>query len=56
MKAFRVTHVDRNHRRRRLVVLGGNRQQAVAWVEQLYGDAWYVSAIHLAVVLSQWPT
>ena len=45
---FRVTHFDMHHRRRRLVVRGaGNRQQAMAWIEQLYGDAWYISAIRL---------
>ena len=45
---FRVTNFDMHHRRRSLVVRGaGNRLQALAWVEQLYGDAWYVAAVRV---------
>lgn len=43
---FRITHVDQHHRRRRLIVRNvQNRVAALAWVEQLYGQAWYLAAI-----------
>ncbi|GKS83240.1 hypothetical protein AVMA1855_03830 [Acidovorax sp. SUPP1855] len=44
---FRVTHIDMHHRRRRLVVRNVcNRAAALAWVEQMYGQAWYLAAMH----------
>ena len=44
---FRVTHVDQHRRRRRLIVRNvHNRAAAMAWVEQLYGQAWYLAAMH----------
>ncbi|MFN7156118.1 MAG: hypothetical protein ACK4OE_20810 [Acidovorax sp.] len=45
MSCYRVTHIDVHHRRRRLRVPAVNRLHAVAWVEQLYGDAWYIAAV-----------
>lgn len=45
MACFRVTHIDVYHRRRRVRVTAVNRLGAVAWVEQLYGDAWYIAAV-----------
>lgn len=45
MSCYQVTHVDMHHRRRRMRVRALNRLGAVAWVEQLYGDAWYVAAV-----------
>lgn len=48
---FRVTHIDLHHRRRRLLVRNvHNRAAAVAWVEQLFGEAWYLAAMHEAGV------
>lgn len=45
---FRVTHIDIHHRRRRMNVRNvGSRAAAVAWVEQLFGDGWYVAAVHV---------
>lgn len=48
MTCYRVTHIDVHHRRRRMRVQALNRAGAVAWVEQLYGDAWYVAAVREA--------
>lgn len=45
MSCYRVTHIDVHHRRRRMRVQASNRAGAVAWVEQLYGDAWYIAAV-----------
>lgn len=45
MSCYRVTHIDVHHHRRRLRVQALNRLGALAWVEQLYGDAWYIAAV-----------
>lgn len=45
MSCYRVTHIDVHHRRRRMRVQALNRARAVAWVERLYGDAWYIAAV-----------
>ena len=45
MSCYRVTHVDAHHRRRRMRVRALSRLGAVAWAEQLYGDAWYIAAV-----------
>ena len=46
MRRYRGTHVDMQHRRRRMAVRNvANRLAAIAWVEQLYGMGWYVAAI-----------
>lgn len=45
MSCYRVTHIDVHHRRRRVRVQALNRVGAVARVEQLYGDAWYIAAV-----------
>lgn len=42
---FRVTHIDAQRCRRRMRVQAVNRDRAVAWVVQLYGDGWYVAAV-----------
>lgn len=48
MSCYRVTHVDMQHRRRRMAVRNvANRQAAIDRVEQLYGHGWYVCAIRL---------
>ncbi|MBS0501137.1 MAG: hypothetical protein JSR74_12540 [Proteobacteria bacterium] len=45
---FRVTHVDMHRRRRRMDVRNvPSRAAAVAWVEQLYGDGFYIAAIRI---------
>ena len=44
---YRVTHYGANHRRHRLLVRASTRALALAWVEQRYGDAWYLSAVVL---------
>lgn len=44
MSSYRITHIDIHRQRRRLHVQACNRQHAVAWVERLYGDAWYIAA------------
>lgn len=45
---FRITHVDVHHRRHRLFVRNVvNVAAAMAWAEQLYGEAIYMAAIHL---------
>jgi hypothetical protein len=45
MTCYRVTHIDAQRCRRRMRVQAADRAGAVAWVEQLYGDAWYVAAV-----------
>ncbi|MCZ8094666.1 MAG: hypothetical protein O9331_14400 [Acidovorax sp.] len=45
MSCYRVTHIDAQRCRRRMRVQAADRAGAVAWVEQLYGDAWYMAAV-----------
>ena len=42
---YRVRHVDGLRVRRLLMVSAPSRTVAQAFVEQLYGDAWYLSAV-----------
>ncbi|WP_192888334.1 hypothetical protein [Paracidovorax avenae] len=43
-----MTHIDINRRRRRMNVRNvSSRAAALAWVEQLFGDGWYVAAVHV---------
>lgn len=44
---FRVTHYDIHGRRRRLVVNAASNTQAMAWAEQLYGDARQIHVIRV---------
>ena len=45
--SFRVTHIDIHGRRRRLRLRAASSRHAMAWIEQLYGDAAYLAVIHL---------
>ena len=42
---YTVTHVDANHVRRRLLIGAPSRKLAESFALQLYGDAWYLSAV-----------
>ena len=42
---YTVTHVDAEGVRRRLLIGAPSRAMAWAFAEQLYGDAWFLSAI-----------
>lgn len=44
---FRVTHIDIHGRRRRLCLRAVSTRHAMAWLEQLYGDAAYMAVIRL---------
>lgn len=44
---FRVTHYDIHGRRRRIVVTASSNSMAMAWAEQLYGDARQLHAIRV---------
>nr|WP_186827431.1 hypothetical protein [Comamonas testosteroni] len=42
---YSITHVDADRVRRRLVIGAPSRKLAEAFAVQLYGDAWYLSAV-----------
>ena len=42
---YSITHVDAHHVRRRLVIGAPSRKLAESFAVQLYGDAWYLSAV-----------
>ena len=42
---YTITHVDAHHVRRRLVIGALSRMLAESFALQLYGDAWYLSAV-----------
>lgn len=47
---FRVTHIDVCGKRRRLRIQACSSKLAMAWAEQLFGDARYLAAICLGGV------
>jgi hypothetical protein len=44
---FRVTHINMHGRRHRLRLVASSNRLAMAWVEQLFGDAVYMAVVRL---------
>lgn len=48
--SWRITHIDVHGRRHRLRLTGCNNRMAMAWAEQLYGEAIYMAVVRVYAV------